>query len=158
MRKTACQEVKKPADRDHVEGMVNKGLGMTCETSRAREEMENICPAYLLRSRIHDHNPLTVPLAFPESFLFMTFFFPCHFLYICVSLPFLLFAYCWPCHITACCNWASGKCLNFSRLNSGDISMGYFMVPYVLLNKTSVHITMNGKFLLSPHQDLARKA
>lgn len=138
--------MKKPADRDHVEGLVNRGLGMTCETSRAGEEMENICPVYLLRSRIHDHNPLKVPLAFPE-FFFMTFFIPCYLIYICVSLPFLLFAYCLPCHITACCNWASGKRLNFSGLSSGYISIAYITMPYVLFNKTSFHVTMSDKFL-----------
>lgn len=80
--------MKKPADRDHVEGMVNKGLGMACETSKeGGEEIENICPVYLLRSRMHDHNPLIVPLAFPESFFFMTLFFPCYLIYLCVSFP-----------------------------------------------------------------------
>lgn len=33
-RKSDCQEVKKPADRDHEEGMDGRGLGMACEKSR----------------------------------------------------------------------------------------------------------------------------
>lgn len=33
-RKSDCQEVKKPTDRDHDEGMDGRGLGMACEKSR----------------------------------------------------------------------------------------------------------------------------
>lgn len=73
MRETDCQEVKKPADRDHDEGMDGKGVGIACEKSReGGEEMENICSVYLLRSRMHDHNPAAVPQAFsapPSIFL-----------------------------------------------------------------------------------------
>lgn len=48
MRKMECQEVKKPADREHVEGMVNKGLGMTCETSKeGGEGIENVCRLFI---------------------------------------------------------------------------------------------------------------
>lgn len=63
MRETDCQEVKKPRDGDHGEGMDSMGLGMACEDSRGGGEMENICSVYLLRSRIHDHNPAAVPQA-----------------------------------------------------------------------------------------------
>lgn len=74
MREPDCQEVKKPADRDHDEGMDGKGVGIACEKSReGGEEMENICSVYLLRSRMHDHNPAAVPQAFsappPSIFL-----------------------------------------------------------------------------------------
>jgi len=69
MKKMDCQERKKPEDRDHGEGMDGRGLGMTCETSReGGEKMESICSLYLLRSRMHDHNPLIAPQAFPGSF------------------------------------------------------------------------------------------
>lgn len=63
MRETDCQEVKQPRDGDHGEGMDSMGLGMACEDSRGGGEMENICSVYLLRSRIHDHNPAAVPEA-----------------------------------------------------------------------------------------------
>lgn len=33
-RKSDCQEVKKPTDRDHEAGMDGQGLGMACEESR----------------------------------------------------------------------------------------------------------------------------
>lgn len=70
MRKMDCQEGKKPADRDHVEGMGGRGLGMTCETSGRRgEEMENICSFYLLRCRMQDHNKQTFPQAFSVCFI-----------------------------------------------------------------------------------------
>lgn len=53
-----CQEGKKPEDRDHVEGMDGRGLGMTCEMSKEEgENVENICSAYLLRSRICSQSP-----------------------------------------------------------------------------------------------------
>lgn len=61
MREMDCQEAKKPRDGDHGEGMDSMGLGMACEDSREGGEMENICSVYLLRSRIHDHNPAAVP-------------------------------------------------------------------------------------------------
>lgn len=68
MREWDCQEVKKPTDRDHVEGMDGRRLGIACEKSReGGEKMENICSVYLLRTRMHDHNPLTVPQAFTAS-------------------------------------------------------------------------------------------
>lgn len=60
-RETDCQEVEKPADRDHDEGMDSEGLGMACEKSRVGGD---ICSLYLLRSRMHDHNPAAVPRAF----------------------------------------------------------------------------------------------
>lgn len=79
MRDTDCQEVKKPTDRDHDEGMDGRGLGMACEKSReGGEEMENICSVYLLRSRMHDHNPPAVPQACSAS------------LHLSVSLPLLV--------------------------------------------------------------------
>lgn len=66
MRETDCQEVEKPADRDHDEGMDGEGLGMTCEKSRVGVG-GGICSVYLLRSRMHDHNPAAVPWAFSSS-------------------------------------------------------------------------------------------
>lgn len=79
MRETGCQEVKKPTDRDHDEGMDGRGLGMACEKSRGGgEEMENICSVYLLRYRMYDHNPPAVPQAFSAS------------LYLSVPLPLLV--------------------------------------------------------------------
>lgn len=57
--------MKKPADRDHDEGTDGRGLGMACEKSGlGGEEMEDICSVYLLRSRMHDHNPPALPQAF----------------------------------------------------------------------------------------------
>lgn len=73
--------MKKPTDRDHVEGIDGRGLGigMACERSgEGGEEMENICSVYLLKSRMHHHNPLTVPQAFSAS------------LYLYVTLPLLV--------------------------------------------------------------------
>lgn len=90
MRETDCQEVKKPADRDHDEGMDGKGVGIACEKSReGGEEMENICSVYLLRSRMHDHNPAAVPQAFsaPPPLSFCLPPSPCFLLYL--SLCFL---------------------------------------------------------------------
>lgn len=85
-RETDCQEVKKPTDSDHDEGMDGRGLGMACEKNReGGEEMENICSVYLLRSRMHDHNPPAVPQAFsapPPS--------PCFLLYLSPSAFFPL--------------------------------------------------------------------
>lgn len=72
MRDVDCQEVKKPADRYHAEGMDGRGLGMACEKSReGGEKMENICSVYLLISRMHDHNPLAVPQAF-SAFVYLS--------------------------------------------------------------------------------------
>lgn len=75
MRETDCQEVKKPTDRDHDEGMDGRGLGMACERGAEKEEKrwENICSVYLLRSRMYDHNPPAVPPAFSAS-LYLPFF------------------------------------------------------------------------------------
>lgn len=91
MRETDCQEVKKPADRDHDEGMDGKGVGIACEKSReGGEVMENICSVYLLRSRMHDHNPAAVPQAFsapPPPLSFCLPPSPCFLLYL--SLCFL---------------------------------------------------------------------
>lgn len=65
MRDTDCQEVKKPTGRYHAERMDGGGLGMACEKSiEGGEKMENICSVYLLRSRMHDHNPPAVSQAF----------------------------------------------------------------------------------------------
>lgn len=76
MRETDCQEVKKPTDRDHDERMDSKGLGMACEKCReGGEKMGNICSVYLLRYRIHDHNPAAVPQAFP-ALLYLSVFLP----------------------------------------------------------------------------------
>lgn len=61
--------MKKPTDRDHDEGMGGKGLGIACEKSRGGgDKMKNICSVYLLRSRMHDHNPAAVPPAFCAPF------------------------------------------------------------------------------------------
>lgn len=38
MRETACQEVKKPTDRDHDERMDERGLGMACERGAEKEK------------------------------------------------------------------------------------------------------------------------
>lgn len=72
MRETDCQEVKKPTDRDHDEGMDDRGLGMAYERGAEKEEKrwENICSVYLLRSRMYDHNPPHSPtglFCFPPS-------------------------------------------------------------------------------------------
>lgn len=70
-----CQEVEKPTDRDHVEGTDSGGLGTACEKSRdGGEEMENICSVYLLRSKMHDHNPFTSQRLFSLSlYLYISF-------------------------------------------------------------------------------------
>lgn len=93
MRDVDCQEVKKPADRYHAEGMDGRGLGMACEKSReGGEKMENICSVYLLISRMHDHNPPAVPQAF-TAFVYLSvplllrFSF---FIIVCVSFPLAL--------------------------------------------------------------------
>lgn len=65
--------MKKPTDRDRDEGMDGRGLGMACEKSReGGEERENICSVYLLRSRMHDHNPSAVPRAFSAPSIFLS--------------------------------------------------------------------------------------
>lgn len=102
-----CQEVEKPTDRDHVEGTDSGGLGTACEKSReGGEEMENICSVYLLRSKMHDHNPFTVP----EAFLFVPLslhLLSSHCFLIYPSRSFLFLSHCAPpppppfCHVTA---------------------------------------------------------
>lgn len=93
MRETDCQEVKKPTDRDHDEGMDGRELGMACEECReGGEEMENICSVYLLRSRMHDHNPPAVPQAFSAS-LYLSVYLPLlvsAFISVCVFFPLTL--------------------------------------------------------------------
>lgn len=68
---------------------------MACEKSReGGEEMENICSVYLLRTRMHDHNPLTVPQAFTASLnLYVPF--PLISLFLSLSL-FSYFSHCPP--------------------------------------------------------------
>lgn len=125
MRETGCQEVKKPTDRDHDEGMDSKGLGMACEKSReGGEEMENICSVYLLRSRMHDHNPAAVPEAFSAP-LRLSALLALHvssFIPLCVFVPLSLSSRCFylpaPYH-----NLVSMSLLK--RLGSGCISMLY---------------------------------
>lgn len=75
---TDCQEVK-PRDRDRNEGMDGRGLGIACEMNReGGEKRENICSVYLLRSKMHDHNPplqsqrLSLSLSLLPSFFFLT--------------------------------------------------------------------------------------
>lgn len=93
MRDMNCQEVKKPADRYHAEGMDGRGLGMACEKSReGGEKMENICSVYLLISRMHDHNPPAVPQAF-SAFVYLSVPLPLRvssFIIACVSFPLAL--------------------------------------------------------------------
>lgn len=93
MRDMDCQEVKKPTDRYHAEGMDGRGLGMACEKSReGGEKMENICSVYLLISRMHDHNLPTVPQAF-SAFLYLSVPLPLRvssFISVCVSFPLAL--------------------------------------------------------------------
>lgn len=94
MRENVCQEVEKPADRDHVEGTDSGGLGSACEKSReGGEEMENICSVYLLRSRMHDHNPFTIPQAFLYAAPIFTSPFLCllpHLSPLCLFIPLSL--------------------------------------------------------------------
>lgn len=91
MRVMDCQEVKKPTDRHHAEGMDGRGLGMACEESReGGEKMENICSVYLLISRMHDHNPPVIPQAFP-AFRYLSAPLPLRVSsFICVPFPLAL--------------------------------------------------------------------
>lgn len=81
--------MREQVSRDHVEGMDNMGLGMAGETiQQGGEEMENICSVYLLSSRMHHHNPLTLPVAFLRVLLSLCPpSFPSHLIY------FLLFPF-----------------------------------------------------------------
>lgn len=127
MREPDCQEVKKPADRDHDEGMDGKGVGIACEKSReGGEEMENICSVYLLRSRMHDHNPAAVPQAFsaPPPPLYLSVFLPLRvssFISLCVFFRLSLSSHC----LITITIWLAWHCLNPSGLGSGCISMLY---------------------------------
>lgn len=124
MRETNCQEVKKPADRDHVKGMEGRGLGMACEKSRGGggTKMENICSLYLLRSRMHDHNPLTLPPAFCTSL--------CRYVAPPPSLALLIVLLRF-CYITPRCGWHSDNCLYPLGWGSGCDRMSYTTSPYV---------------------------
>lgn len=100
MRETDCQEAKRS---DHDERMDDRGLGMACENNReGGEDMENICSVYLLRSRMHDHNPpcspegvLGLDLSFSLSPGFLLYLSVFPFLSLCPSSSSL-------CHFTTC--------------------------------------------------------
>lgn len=131
---------KKPTDRDHDERMDDRGVGMACEKSReGGEEMENICSVYLLRSRMHDHNPplqshrLSLP---PSIFLSpsLSLFPPLSLsvfslLFLCPHPLFLLL------HISSWWGWHSVSCLDPSASSSGCISLLYITAKDVVFNK-----------------------
>lgn len=100
MRETDIQEAKRS---DHDERMDDRGLGMACENNReGGEDVENICSVYLLRSRMHDHNPpcspegvLGLDLSFSLSPGFLLYLSVFPFLSLCPSSSSL-------CHFTTC--------------------------------------------------------
>lgn len=60
---TDCQEVEKPADKDHDEGMDSEGLGMACEKSGGEE-------GYLFCLLIEIQDAWSQPCCSPTGFLF----------------------------------------------------------------------------------------
>lgn len=169
-RETDCQEVEKPADRDHDEGMDGEGLGMACEKSRVGGG--NICSVYLLRSRMHDHNPAAVPRAFstprapppplhsrhlpslclppsPRSLLDLRV--------CCRSSPFVPPTASSPsrCHVAIC---VASRCSNPSGSGSGCISMLYITaICCIQWEKKKKLWNTKWCFALSPNLDLLRE-
>lgn len=120
------------------------GLESLVRGAEEEEEQrwENICSLYLLRSRMHDHNPLTVPLAFCAS------------LNRYVSLPslvsFLVYSprHCPPpSSITSWCLWHSDNCLYPLGWGSGCDKMLCTTSPYVGFSE-HIHSYSLGLFVL----------
>lgn len=108
-RETDCQEVEKPADRDHDEGMDSKGLGMACEKTGV---------GYLFCLLIEIQDARSQPCCSRTGFLFPPLWSPsvlsCSSLFVpSTSSPSL-------CHVAIC---IASRCSNPSRSGSGCISM-----------------------------------